>query len=78
MSQQAAPLPVLAKQMGRVSEIPDAIFCAACGAKTGADTLQAALQAACEMAKIAGADPDYLPYQTITTDQAEIGARRSS
>ena len=58
--------------MGRVSEIPDAMFCAACGAKTGADTLKAALQAACEMAEDAGADPNYLPHQTITTDQAEI------
>ena len=72
MSELAAPLPVLAKQMGRVSEIPDAMFCAACGAKTGADTLKAALQAACEMAEDAGADPNYLPHQTITTDQAEI------
>ena len=72
MSESAAPLPVLARQMGRVSEIPDAMFCAACGAKTGADTLKAALQAACEMAEDAGADPNYLPHQTITTDQAEI------
>ena len=72
MSQQAAPLPVLAKQMGRVSVTPDAKFCAAWGAKTGADTLKAALQAACEMAEDAGADPNYLPHQTITTDQAEI------
>ena len=72
MSEQASPPPVLARQMGRVSEIPEAMFCAACGAKTGADALQAALQAACEMAEYAGADPNYLPHQTITTDQAEI------
>ena len=72
MSEQATPVPVLAKQMGRVSEAPDAMFCTACGAKTGADTLKAALQSACEMAADAGADPDYLPHQMITTDQAEI------
>ncbi len=72
MSEQAAPLPLLAAQMGRISEVPDAMFCAACGAKTGADTLQAALLSACEMAIDAGADTNYLPHQTITTDQAEI------
>lgn len=72
MSEQAAPVPVLAKQMGRVSEAPDAMFCAACGAKAGADTLKAALQSACEMAADAGADPDYLLHQTITDDQAQI------
>ncbi len=72
MSESAAPLPVLARQIGRISERSDAMFCAACGAKTGADTLQAALQAACEMAADAGADPDYLPLQSINTDQAEV------
>ncbi len=72
MSELAATLPSLARQMGRVSEIPDAMFCAACGAKTSADTLKAALQAACEMAEYAGADPNYLPHQKITTDQTEI------
>ena len=72
MSERAAPVPVLAKQMGRVSEVPDTMFCAACGAKTGADTLKAALQFACEMAADAGADPDYLPHQMKTADQAQI------
>tara|TARA_B100000575_G_scaffold180951_2_gene145286 strand:- start:1139 stop:3382 length:2244 start_codon:yes stop_codon:yes gene_type:complete len=72
MFEKAAPLPVLARKMGRISEISDAMFCAACGAKTSADTLQAALQRACEIAENAGADPDYLPHQTINTDQAEI------
>ena len=72
MSEQAAPAPVLAEQMGRVSEVPDAMFCAACGAKTGADTLKAALESACELAANAGADPNHLPHQTITADQAQI------
>ena len=72
MSEQGAPLPVLARQMGRVSEISDAMFCEACGAKTSADTLQAALQKAYEMALHGGADPDYLSHEKITNDQAEI------
>ena len=72
MSEQVIPLPVLAKQIGRMSETPNAMFCAACGAKTSANTLEFAIQAACEMAVDAGADPDYLPHQTITTDQREF------
>ena len=72
MPKLATPLPALALQMGRVSEVPDNMFCAACGAKTGADTLQDALKAACDMAVNAGADPDYLSHQAISTDHAEI------
>ena len=74
MSQPPFPftIPNLAKQKERKSDMTDAMFCAACGAKTGDDTLQSALQTACEIAKDAGADPDYLPEQTTITDYAEV------
>ena len=72
MPEPLVPFPALAGQIGRSSDVADTMFCAACGAKTGAESLQAAIYAACEMAVEAGADATYLPDRTITTDHAEL------
>ena len=64
--------PPLARQLGRAPTDDEQMFCAACGAKAGADTLQQAMRRACDMAAAMGADPAYLPSQDLSTDQAEL------
>ena len=64
--------PPLARQLGRVPTDDKQMFCAACGAKAGADTLHQAMQRACDIAAAMGADPAYLPDRDLSTDQAEL------
>ena len=64
--------PALARQLGRVPAEDALMFCAACGAKAGADTLGQAMRLACERAAAMGADPAYFPDQDLSSDQAQM------
>ena len=72
MTAQSQTPPVLARQLGRSPQTDEAMFCAACGAKTTARTLRDSINQACDIAVSLGADPAYLPDRDITADQAEF------
>ncbi len=72
MKTDAQAVPALAKRLSPElgAEPEDGIYCAACGAKSDADTLARAITDACIIAAEQGADPQYLPHGDISTDAA--------
>ena len=72
MSSSADILPSIAHQLGRVPHGDERMFCAACGAKAGADTLHKAMHRACDMAATMGAEPAYFPELDLSSDQAQM------